>query len=333
MVPGGVPTGESGDAYTLTSLDFGTVLSCAFSFRDGRGVVETRDCRSASASSPRSHRSRDEPASRGSVAGGVLESRGTGVRGSVVFRVAVAADGVHCPPCVRLDRDGVLREVTTPEGVVVETPRIPVAAYASTGHVSVVGIPQTGETLTISSTVQDLNAARAGNEEGTITVADFASFGGFRCDNAQGDNLVVVATDQTLLLADAVFQGFFVGVRGAYVDGTATNTVTSTPVAFNARGGLTIDTPVAVSLLVPGDSIFATVADADGVEVRQVAWRRGGTTVSSTLDYTLEASNFGEPLEVNVTYADGMGHTETLSSTILLPSKIRWFDLRTCMAS
>ena len=41
MVPGGVPTGESGDAYTLTSLDFGTVLSCAFSFRDGRGVVET----------------------------------------------------------------------------------------------------------------------------------------------------------------------------------------------------------------------------------------------------------------------------------------------------
>ena len=126
--------------------------------------------------------------------------------------------------------------VTTPEGVVVETPRIPVAAYASTGHVSVVGIPQTGETLTISSTVQDLNAARAGNEEGTITVADFASFEWFRCDNAQGDNLVVVATDQTLLLADAVFQGFFVGVRGAYVDGTATNTVTSTPVAFNARG-------------------------------------------------------------------------------------------------
>ena len=85
-----------------------------------------------------------------------------------------------------------------------------------------------------------------------------------------------------------------------------------------------------MSLLVPGDSIFATVADADGVEVRQVAWRRGGTTVSSTLDYTLEASNFGEPLEVNVTYADGMGHTETLSSTILLPSKIplvRFADL------
>ena len=96
------------------------------------------------------------------------------------------------------------------------------------------------------------------------------------------------------------------------------------------RGGLTIDTPVAVSLLVPGDSILATVADADRVEVRQVAWRRGGTTVSSTLDYTLEASNFGEPLEVNVTYADGMGHTETLSSTILLPSQIplvRFADL------
>ena len=37
----GVPTGESGEAYTLTSLDFGTVLSCAFSYRDGRGVLET----------------------------------------------------------------------------------------------------------------------------------------------------------------------------------------------------------------------------------------------------------------------------------------------------
>ena len=326
----GVPTGESGDAYTLTSLDFGTVLSCAFSFRDGRGVVET-----GTAVRPRlPPLEATVPVTSlpvGEALPAVSLSRGAQAFGVQWFSVSQSQQTVYTAPLVYGSTGTEFyARVTTPEGVVVETPRIPVAAYASTGHVSVVGIPQTGETLTISSTVQDLNAARAGNEEGTITVADFASFEWFRCDNAQGDNLVVVATDQTLLLADAVFQGFFVGVRGAYVDGTATNTVTSTPVAFNARGGLTIDTPVAVSLLVPGDSIFATVADADGVEVRQVAWRRGGTTVSSTLDYTLEASNFGEPLEVNVTYADGMGHTETLSSTILLPSKIplvRFADL------
>ena len=90
---------------------------------------------------------------RGSVAGGVLESRGTGVRGSVVFRAAVAADGVHCPLVYGSTGTEFYARVTTPEGVVVETPRIPVA-YASTGHVSVVGIPQTGETLTISSTAR-----------------------------------------------------------------------------------------------------------------------------------------------------------------------------------
>ena len=66
--------------------------------------------------------------------------------------------------------------------------------------------------------------------------------------------------------------GLFCRGARAYVDGTATNTVTSTPVAFNARG-LTIDTPVAVSLLVPGDSILRRWRTLMGS--RSVRWPGG----------------------------------------------------------
>ena len=83
------------------------------------------------------------------------------------------------------------------------------------------------------------------------------------------------------------------------------------------RGGLTIDTPVAVSLLVPGDVLSATVADADGVRtVDQVEWRRDGKIVSASPDYAVEASDFGEPLNVSVTYTDNMGHSETVLATV-----------------
>jgi hypothetical protein len=48
------------------------------------------------------------------------------------------------------------------------------------------------------------------------------------------------------------------------------------------------------------------------------------------VDYTVGALDFGAPLEVAVTYTDGMGHTETVTATVLLPSAIplvRFADL------
>ena len=145
MVPGGVPTGESGDAYTLTSLDFGTVLSCAFSFRDGRGVVET-----GTAVRPRlPPLEATVPVTSlpvGEALPAVSLSRGAQAFGVQWFSVSQSQQTVYTAPLVYGSTGTEFyARVTTPEGVVVETPRIPVAAYASTGHVSVVGIPQTGK--------------------------------------------------------------------------------------------------------------------------------------------------------------------------------------------
>ena len=319
----GAPTGESGEEYALTTLDFGAVLSCEFAYTDGRGAAEAGVAVRARLPPLEASTAVSELAvgallppvalSRGAQALSVqwfVVAPGSGAQAAYTRQAVYGATGTEF-----------YARATTPEGAVVETPRLPVAAYAPAGGLHVVGIAQTGETVVAASTVRDLNLAHEGNEAGDVPASALA-FEWYRCDSLERDNLVVVGAGPSLSLTDD-FQGQFIGVRGAYTDGAVTRTVVSVPVPYDAKGSLSIATPVPVALLVPGDTIAASVADADGVvAVHSVAWRRGGGTVSSTAERALAASDFGEPLVAEASYTDEMGHTATVTATVLLPATI-----------
>jgi hypothetical protein len=63
-------------------------------------------------------------------------------------------------------------------------------------------------------------------------------------------------------------------------------------------------------------AITSTIADADGLGSFSYQWLREGTPISgaSNSTYTLADDDIGEPISVRITYTDGGGTTETLTS-------------------
>lgn len=133
-------------------------------------------------------------------------------------------------------------------------------------------------------------------------------------------NPITGANSSTYTLSDDDI-GERISVRITYTDGWGTlETFTSTEtdaianVNDNPTGAVTISgTPTEGNELT---AITSTIADADGLGAFSYQWLRDGNPITGAngRTYSLTEDDIGNPISVRITYTDGWGTTETLTS-------------------
>jgi VCBS repeat-containing protein len=115
--------------------------------------------------------------------------------------------------------------------------------------------------------------------------------------------------------------GKAITVTAGYTDGQGTpESVTSTATASVANvndaptGSVTITGTVAEDETLTADT--SGIADADGLGTFSYQWQRGGQAIAGATgaSYTLTAADVGAAITVTVSYSDGHGTVETLTS-------------------
>ena len=104
------------------------------------------------------------------------------------------------------------------------------------------------------------------------------------------------------------------GTSVAAQSGTATSTITVTPVNDAPTGTVTI-----IGTPTEGQTLTAdnTLADADGLGAFNYQWKRDGTDISGATGstYTLVNADAGATITVTISYTDGGGTVESITST------------------
>ena len=177
------------------------------------------------------------------------------------------------------------------------------------------GLPTIGGTPTEDQT---LTAVTAG-------IADADGLGAFSFQWLRGGVAIAGATTSTYVLGDADI-GTSVSVRVNYTDGQGTaESLTSAavgPVAnFNdAPTGLPAisGTPTEDQTLT---AVTAAIADIDGLGAFSFQWLRGGVAIAGATasTYTLGDADVGGSISVRVSYIDGQGTAESLTSAAVGP--------------
>ncbi|WP_146585251.1 nidogen-like domain-containing protein [Puniceibacterium confluentis] len=177
-------------------------------------------------------------------------------------------------------------------------------ATVSPDPVIVEGTPTQGEELTAN----------------TSGLSDPDGLGTLSFQWLRGTETISGATSNTYTLGQEDV-GALISVRVSYVDGASNlETVTSdpTPEVSNVndapQGDVTIDGTAAVNSTLTADT--DTLSDADGLGTLAFQWLRGSTEITGATDqtYVLTPSDVGSNISVRVSYTDGFGTAETVSS-------------------
>ena len=171
-----------------------------------------------------------------------------------------------------------------------------------TGSVTISGNAVVGETLTASNTLADLDGL------GTISYlwkADGNAIGG--------------ATNSTFMITASQF-GAVITVVASYTDGFGANESVSSS-GTSAVLGDTAPTgaPVVTGTVTQGQVLgvdTSSIADADGLGAFSYQWLRDGSTITNATasTYTPVQADVGHAISVSVSYMDGHGHTEVMTS-------------------
>jgi hypothetical protein len=324
----GVATGPSGNAYTITSLDFGSILSVSFQYTDQKGAPESGTAVVGTLPSLVASCSVSEVSAQASLPSVQLTH---GVVPNSVTWYSYPHGGSKAVSTVYTDNilyatTGTMfyARASTAEGVVVETEALPVREYSPMGSIVVSGIVAEQETLSIVSTVTDVNMATASNPQGSLSPTDF-SIEWYRSSDSQGTQQTVVGTNVNYVVQLADLSNY-IGLNVTYTDGSTQHTISSSLKYSNQDGQLTLttttstDRPIAVNKMVAGDKIQASLEDADSIAGSVVyQWSRGGSTLPTTGSvHVLGTEDFSTTLKVQATYTDQQGRTETISEEIVL---------------
>ncbi len=180
---------------------------------------------------------------------------------------------------------------------------------APTGSVSIVGQATQGQTLLANTTA----------------LADLDGLGAFSYQWLRNATPISAATVSSYTLTSADI-GAAVSLKVSYLDAggtieTLTSSATTTVTNANdpPTGAVTI-----VGSFAEGQTLTAstsTLADADGLGSFSYQWLRGGAPIASATQntYVLGASDKGMIVNVRVSYTDGFGHAEQVSSSANTP--------------
>lgn len=321
----------SGSAYTLQPVDFGKTLSVSFSYIDSKGSSESGIV------------SMNQLPSIASSYSGSPSNLAVGTNlptVSVTKNAQIQLTQWYTYPHNGSKSSSLLYSQTTVLGTsganfyaritlsdstIVETSAIPVQNHNPTGSLTINGVFNQGQTLTLSSTIQDSNLKSNSNANGNVTVGDL-SIKWFRSDNTNQGNKTLISTSSTYTIVQAD-NGKYLYVEGTYTEGSATHTVSSVLIYDNVNGSLAItthnssSTSINASMLMAGDSLKATVTDADGFNSVAYVWKKGSAVIGNAQTYVVQSADFNNTLTCEATYTDNLSRADTITKQISLSSQ------------
>ena len=207
----------------------------------------------------------------------------------------------------------VVASYTDGQGTVESVSSVPVGPVANVndlpaGSVTISGVAAEDQTLTASNTLAD---------------ADGLGVVSYQWQRAGVD--IAGATGSTYTLGDADV-GASITVVASYIDGQGTSESVSSagvgPIANvndNPVGLPVITGTVAEDQVLTADT--AGLSDADGLGVFNYQWLRNGSLIggATAASYTLDDADVGQQISVEVSYTDGQGTVETVTSAPVGP--------------
>ncbi|MFO0999411.1 MAG: DUF4347 domain-containing protein [Planctomycetaceae bacterium] len=321
-------SGATGSTYALTDADVGATLSVRVRYTDGHGSLESLTSSSTSTITGVN----DTPAGLPVIQGTIRENQ----------TLMASTAGVS-------DADGVgtlsyqwLRNGSAVSGA---TSAVYVTGDADVGtnlsvRISYIDNQGTTESLTSASTtaVQNVNDLPIGlpvvsgvfEEDQMLTanvsgISDIEGLGAFNYQWLRNGSAISGATSATYSTTDADVDAQ-ISVRVSYVDGlgtteTLTSSLSSTIVALN-------DSPTGLPTIsgIPQEDRPLTadvsgIADADGLTTVSYQWLRDGSAIygANAASYTPRDADVGTQLSVRVSWTDGQGFQESLTSAVSSP--------------
>ncbi|ANT63799.1 hypothetical protein AYJ57_25330 (plasmid) [Salipiger sp. CCB-MM3] len=328
---GGVDiTGATGTTYTLTQDDVGEQITLTASYTDGQGTAES----ATSAATSAVQNINDTPTGSVIISGSPTENEtltasntladvdglgslsyqwqrgGVDITGATGATYTLTQDDVGTQITLTAsytDGQGTAESATSATTSVVQN-----INDAPTGSVIISGTPTQAETLTASNTLADV--------DGLGALSYQWQRGGVDITGATGATYTLTQDDV----------GEQITLTVSYTDGQGT-AESATSAATSAVQNIN-DTPTG-SVIISGsptenETLTAsnTLADVDGLGSLSYQWQRGGVDITGATGttYTLTQDDVGAPITVTVSYADGQGTAESVTSLPTLP--IRYGD-------
>ena len=320
---GEVISGEANDFYELTQEDVGAQISVVVSYIDGLGTEESVASAPTAAVSNVNDAPQGAPVVQGTATqgqtltadtSGISDSDGLGAFQYVWLRDGSAISGataasytleqadVGAQISVRVayvDGGGASETLTSSETSAVQN-----VNDAPTGAVTISGVPRQGETLTV----------------GTDALADPDGLGAYSFEWLRNGTPITGETGPSLVLTQADV-GQPISVRVSYVDGQGTPEQVTSAATGNIQD---VNDPVTGSVSITGlaqqdetlTAVANTVADADGLGAFSYTWLRDGVAIpgADAQTYTLVQADVGAVISVRLSFVDGQGNAESLTS-------------------
>ncbi|WP_316860906.1 hypothetical protein [uncultured Cohaesibacter sp.] len=316
-------SGATGSTYTLTNDDVGAAITVGVSYTDANGTAEslTSDATAAVTNV------NDDPTGSVTISGTATEDQTLSADTSTI----ADADGLGAFS-YQWYRDGVAISGATGSTYTLTNDDVGAAITVGVSYTDANG---TAESLTSDATAAVTNvnddptgsvtiSGTATEEEvlsaDTSTIADADGLGAFSYQWYRDGVAISGATNSTYTLSnDDVGAAITVGVSYTDANGTAESltsdaTAAVTNVNEEPSGAVIIwGSPVEDQLLYADTS---TIADPDGLGVFSYQWYRDGVAISGATNatYRLGDNDVGATITASVSYTDGYGTPESLTS-------------------
>ena len=316
-------SGATGSSHTLTQTDVGKVITVKVSYTDGFGQPESVVSSQTSsvlnvndkptgfvtiAGTPTQGQSltvSNTLADVDGIAAGAISyqwyANGTAITGATATSYTLTQAEVGKSITVKAsytDLQGTAESVTS-----AGTTAVANVNDAATGSVTIIGTPTQGQVLSVTKNIVDLDGT------GPISYQWLAN-----------GVAIAGATASTYTLTEAEV-GKPITVTASFADGfgnpeSLTSAATAAVVNINdlPTGGVTIQGATTVGQILTADT--TTLADADGLAAFTYAWMSNGVAIpgATASTYTLAAGDAGQAISVKVTYTDGHGTVENVTS-------------------
>jgi hypothetical protein len=320
--------GGTGSTYTLGDADVGSGISVQVSYTDGQGTNESV----TSAQTAPVANVNDAPVGIPTITGTVTEDQTLTADTSSISD----ADGLG-PFSYQWRRDGANISGGTGGSYTLDDADVGTQISVQVSYTDGQG---TNESVTSTQTapVANVNDAPSGvpvitgaaTEDQTLTadtsgISDADGLGAFSYQWLRDGGNIAGATASTYTLV-AVDVGTQVSVQVSYTDGHGTNeSVTSAAVNPVANvNSIPVGVPTISGVAAEDQTLTADtsgISDADGLGAFSYQWLRNGAAIgAATLStYTLGDADVGTQIRVHVSYTDGHGTNESLTSAQTAP--------------
>ncbi len=339
--------GATSETLTLTQAEVGKTITVEVSYTDGQGTAESVTSAATDAVANVNDAPTGEMAITGTARQGevLTATQGTlddldGIAEDAVISFQWKADGTNIDGAtsetLTLTQAEVGKAITvtasyTDEGGTLETVTSPATAAVAnvnddpTGEMAITGTARQGEVLTAT--------------QGTLVDPDGIAEDAVISFQWNRDGVAIDgATAETFTLAQEDV-GSVITVTASYTDeGGTLETVTSAATAAveNVNDAPT-GTVTITGALIPGETLTAenTLADIDGLGALSFQWKADGTNIDGATSetFTLTHEEFADTITVEVSYTDGQGTAESVTSAATNQISIMTGSVRTLNAT